>query len=170
MERESGARGPERSGGEVCVRPGRPEDRGGLRDMFYRLSPKSTYLRFLAPYPRVPERALDLLLGAGSLVAVAGKEVVGRAMYVRTGREAEVAVVVEDGWQGRGVGKLLMNALAGRAAHEGVEVLTGDVLGENRRMMGLLKALFGEVESRAGGGAYHVRIRLRESRAQEKAA
>ena len=50
----------------------------------------------------------------GSLVAVAGGEIVGHAMYARENGddEAEVAVVVEDRWQSRGVGKLLLAGLA----------------------------------------------------------
>ena len=56
-------------------------------------------------------------------------------MYVRfdAGDSAEFAIVVEDRCQARGIGKLLLSALAERAGREGVKTFTGAVLGENRR-------------------------------------
>jgi hypothetical protein len=62
-------------GREVRVRPASLEDADLLRGTFSRLSPASTYLRFHAPYPRVPEWALACFLdirNGEALVAVAG--------------------------------------------------------------------------------------------------
>jgi GNAT superfamily N-acetyltransferase len=152
------------------VRAMTPEDRDGLRGMFSRLSEDTIYKRFLMPYPSVPEWMVSHLAdhrGGESLVAVAGGQVVGHAMYApELGGEAEVAIVVEDGWQSRGVGKALLAGLARSARRHGIRTFTADVLGENRRMMGLLNSLFGEVESRAASGAYHVRIPLHPLTAQ----
>ena len=110
--------------------------------MFSRLSRETLYQRFHAPYPRVPEWALHRLLGVEryngeSVVAVARDEIVGHAMYVPSpdGREAEVAVVVEDSWQSKGVGRLLLSELAERAKQRGIESFTGRVLGENRHAL-----------------------------------
>jgi len=100
---------------------------------------------------------------AASLVALVGDEIVGHAIYVRSdsGSDAEFALVVEDLWQSQGVGKLLLSELAGRALHRGVETFTGEVLGENRRVLGLLNAVFVEVNSLMKDGVYHVRAPLR---------
>lgn len=142
------------------------EDKETLRAMFSRLSEKSICHRFHMPYPSVPEWVAAHLSkadrpGEGSLVAVVGNEIVGHAMYVREGRnEAEFAVVVEDGWQSRGVGKLFLFRLAAHARSRGIETFTATVLGENRRMMGLLEATFADVRRVAGGGAYEVRVPL----------
>lgn len=150
----------------VCVRAVSSADRERLRAMLSRLSPQSIYLRFHLPYPHVPDWALDVLCGGESnrgqsLVAVAGGEVVGHAMYVREpGGEAEMAVIVEDASQGRGVGKLLVAELAQRAKRRGVETFTAEVLGENQRMLGLLRALFGEISTTISGGSYHARAPL----------
>lgn len=79
------------------------------------------------PYPVVPGWMLAHLLDPGrhggeALVAVAGGEIVGHAMYGRPeGGEAEVAVVVEDGRQSRGVGRLLFSALVARGKTRGIE-------------------------------------------------
>ena len=86
----------------VLVRPVSPGDEEGLGEMLSRLSQESIYLRFHAPYPRVPGWAVASFADANrpdgeSLVAVADGEIVGHAMYVRQGaEEAEIAVVVED--------------------------------------------------------------------------
>jgi GNAT superfamily N-acetyltransferase len=135
--------------------------------MCSRLSRKTIYRRFHMPYPRVPEWALASFTRAddqaASLVAVVGDEIVGHAIYVRSdsGREAEFALVVEDRWQSQGVGKLLLSELARRARHRGVETFTGEVLGENQRVLGLLDAVFVEVNHLMKDGVYHVRAPLR---------
>ncbi len=153
--------------GAVLVRPVALEDEEGLRGMLSRLSRESIYLRFHAPYPRVPEWAVGSFADANrrdgkSLVAVANGEIVGHAMYARRGpEEAEFAVVVEDRWQARGVGKRLLRALAARARDRGVETFTGAVLGENRRMLGLVRSAFAGVGYAIRDGAYQVKAPLR---------
>ena len=59
------------------------------------------------------------------------------------------------------VGKLLLSELAKRARHRGVETFTAEVLGENRRVLGLLNAVFVEVNYLMKDGVYHVRAPLR---------
>ncbi len=153
--------------GAVLVRSVALEDEEGLRGMLSRLSRESIYLRFHAPYPRVPEWAVVSFADANrwdgeSLVAVANGEIVGHAMYVRQGAdEAEFAVVVEDRWQARGVGKRLLRALAATARDRGVETFTGAVLGENRRMLGLVRSAFAGVGYAIRDGAYQVKAPLR---------
>jgi GNAT superfamily N-acetyltransferase len=109
-----------RIGHTVHVRELSTRDEPGLRAMFRRLSKATIYERFHTPYSRVPEAMLAHLMGYGdgrSLVAVAGGEIVSHALYAgEPGGEAEIVVVVEDGWQSRGVGKLLLAALARKAA------------------------------------------------------
>ena len=156
-----------RHGGAVCVRAVSSEDEEGLRRMFSRLSKKTIYERFHMPYPRVPGWALASFTRAdeqaASLVAVVGDEIAGHAICVRSdsGREAEFALVVEDRWQSQGVGKRLLSELAERARRRGVETFTGEVLGENRRVLGLLGAVFAEVDYLLKDGVYHVRVPLR---------
>ena len=151
----------------IRVRALLPEDADGLRLMFSRLSRETLYRRFHAPYPRVPEWALDLLLGVErysgeSVVAVASGEIVGHAMYVPSpdGCEAEVAVVVEDSWQSKAVGKLLLSALAARARQRGIGSFTGTVLGENRRALDFFLTMSSEVRRDIKGGTYQLRAAI----------
>jgi GNAT superfamily N-acetyltransferase len=125
----------------VLIRNVSPGDTEQLRRMYSRLSPASIYQRFHAAFPQVPESMVMHALEADhhhkvSLVAAVGSEVVGQAMYVLSakGEEAEVAIVVEDCWQRRGIGTLLLSRLAGKAKRRGVKVLTGAVLYENLPM------------------------------------
>jgi GNAT superfamily N-acetyltransferase len=164
--RQTHGQGP-RIGTQVSIRVAAPRDAEGLRAMFSRVSPETLYRRFHIPYPDVPERTLALMLGVEdhyereSLVAVAGGEIVGHAMYARLGdgAEAEMAIIVEDGWQSKGVGKLLLSELAERARLRGVETFTGEVLGENRRMLALA-AMFAGTDYAIRDGVYHVRMPL----------
>ena len=150
-------------GRAVQIRPGSPEDADLLRGMFARLSAETIYKRFHSPFPRVPEWAVaNLLQGEDVLVAVAGEEVIGHAMDVGAadGREAEVAVLVEDAWQSAGVGKILLAGLAAGARGRGVEVFTCEALGENGRVLDLARSVFSEVGYTVKGGARLIRARL----------
>jgi GNAT superfamily N-acetyltransferase len=151
----------------VSIRVATPDDEENLCRMFSRLSSKSIYRRFHLPYRRVPEQMLNLMLDVDhhkeSLLAVADEEIVGHAMYVKLANsgDAEVAFVVEDEWQSKGVGKLLLSEIAEKARRRDIETFTGQVLGENRRVLGLLNAVFVEVEYVISHSLYHFRVPLR---------
>jgi GNAT superfamily N-acetyltransferase len=160
----------EGAGPDVCavsIRVATADDKEKLRRMFSRLSSKSIYRRFHLPYSEVPEQTLALILDIDhcdkkSLVALAKEEVVGHAMYVKLtdSGDAEVAFVVEDEWQSKGVGKLLLSQIAEEALLRGVETFTGEVLGENRRVLSLLNAVFADVKYVIRDGLYHFRVPL----------
>ena len=131
----------------VSIRVATHLDDDGLRGMFSRSSAETIYRRFHTPFPQVPEWMLALMLDADRtdkefLVAVADGKVVGHAMYAMLGGEAEMAIVVEDGWQYRGVGKALLRELAADAGRRGVETFVGSVLPDNRPMLGLIGVMF----------------------------
>ena len=152
----------------ISVRAATPHDKEKLRQMSFRLSPQTIYRRFHHPYPHVPDKLLALMLDVDhydkeSLLALAGGEIVGHAMYVvrsDTCSDAEVAFVVEDEWQSSGVGKLLLSEIAQKARLRGVETFSGDVLRGNRRVLGLLGAVFAEVECVTRDGLYHFSVAL----------
>jgi GNAT superfamily N-acetyltransferase len=164
---ELSASRPSRDGHTVYVRLVSSEDAEMLGRMLSRLSVRTIYERFHSPYPRVPGWALAGMLEADhhdkeSLVAVAGDEIVGHAMYVRTGDagEAEFAALVEDGWQSRGVGRLLLTELAAVAGGRGLGHFSGSVLGENRRALDALAAVYPGMRYEIRDGSYRVRVPL----------
>jgi GNAT superfamily N-acetyltransferase len=132
----------------VATRPVRPDDASLFCRLWERLSPETVYRRFHAPLRRPPVGA-DRLVRVDhdlreALVAVVGGDVVGVARYDRSQADrstAEVAVVVEDAWQGVGVGRQLLEQLTGLAARRGVRTLTATVQQDNDRVIGLIQRL-----------------------------
>jgi GNAT superfamily N-acetyltransferase len=143
-------------------------DEDALRRLFYRLSPETVRLRFLQPVATPSERVLHYLADVDhdrrqALAAVFDGELVGVARYDRLREDpdkAEVAVVVEDAWQGRGVGKVLLDALAKDARAHGVVSLLGTVMGENRRMLAVAKRLAPQSRARIDHGEWEVETPL----------
>jgi acetyltransferase len=70
-------------------------------------------------------------------------ELVGVARYGCSpgGDEAEIALVVEDAWQHRGLGTILLSALLDHAESRGITRFLAYVLADNRRMLGLIGRL-----------------------------
>jgi len=144
------------------MRPIEPSDKPLLQDFLERSSRESVYRRFLGPHGPFSDRELRYLTEVDhrdheALVAVepATGGGVGVARYVRDRERrdsAEIAVVVNDAWQGHGVGSALLFRLADRARHEGITRLTALMLTDNRSMARLFAEL-GEprVVSRDGG-------------------
>ncbi|NMO93576.1 GNAT family N-acetyltransferase [Actinomycetospora sp. TBRC 11914] len=147
-----------RSGDPVVLRTLRPEDQAGLGAMFEELSTSSRFQRFLSGKPTVSAHALRRLADVDhrdheALVAVTAEEgdVVGEARWIRDGDDhtvAEMAITVADTWQQRGLGTELAHDLARRAAEEGVEEFTAEVLTDNSGIRRLVEHL-GEVDDAA---------------------
>lgn len=134
-------------GTPITLRHIRHEDESALTALYERLSPESSYQRFFTVMRRLPpdwahilanvdydRRMAIVALGpAGELIGVA------RYVYDEQAREAEIAIVVEDRWQGRGVGTRLLGELVGYAEGRGIRRFRGYVLADNLRMLKLLR-------------------------------
>ena len=133
------------------VRPIEASDVELLRRMFYRLSAETVYKRFFRPIVEPSPSVLRHLCDVDhdrrdALVAVdAAGEIVAVARYDRLGDsdEAEVAVVVEDRWQGHGIGARLVTKLGRLAESRGLQVFTATMLGDNRAAAKLLRKVDG---------------------------
>jgi acetate---CoA ligase (ADP-forming) len=133
-----------RDGTTVRVRPASPVDAAGIRLLFDRLSPDSRYLRFFSAAvdtALVVHWAADVdQVRKDGLVAVTGtpERIIGHAGWGRDPERpdrAEVALVLDDEFQGRGLGTILLGQLAEGARARGVEVFTAEVLPGNYRMI-----------------------------------
>ena len=112
--------------GIVRIRSARSDDVAALRAMYERLSPDTLYLRFFTVSAALAGEDVDRLTrpadgGHHSLVAEIRGEIVGVATYERLDdpAQAEVAFLVDDAHQGRGVGMLLLEHLATVATSDG---------------------------------------------------
>ena len=151
----------------VTTRPVRPDDAPLFCRLWDRLSPETVYRRFHAPL-RSPPVDTHRLVEVDhdlreALVAVVGGEVIGVARYDRPPADpasADVAVVVEDAWQGVGIGRQLLGELTELAARRGVRSLTADVQADNDRMVGLLRRLLPGARLTPEHGVYAVHSAL----------
>ena len=115
----------------MIIRPGVAADRDAVADLFRRISAESFYQRFQtargpAPSPGLVDRLLPLSPDAGSLLVFDGcRQLVGHGMWVRVDvpRAAEIALVVTDSHQRRGIGKELI-----RRTHEAAGLHTTLIL------------------------------------------
>ncbi|WP_395695302.1 GNAT family N-acetyltransferase [Nocardioides sp.] len=130
-----------RDGRTAHIRPIRPEDRDVFVDFYSRVSDQSKYYRFFSPMPTLSDRDLDrfthvdhvdrvalVLTLQGEIIAV------GRYDVIKPG-DAEVAFLVEDQHQGRGIGQLLLEHLAQAGRERGVDRFIAEVLPDNTRMI-----------------------------------
>lgn len=159
------------SGATVTVRPIELTDAFKLRRMFERLSPETVYHRFFAPIPTPRDEMLMHISAVDhatreALVAVAHDgEVVGIAQYEghAGADEAEVAITVEDAWQGSGLGTELLLRLGKLGARRGLLAFTAIVMGENSAAVRFLKRLSPETSVRLDRGEYVVYTPLRRA-------
>ena len=153
----------------VAIRQVHPEqDLPALGDFFTGLSTHTRYLRFFGPV-RPSAALLRTLAGCAgnvdALVAVRGGVIVGHAMAVdradpRGTRVTDIGVVVDDAWQGRGVGAALMRAIVTGAQARGVSVLEMDVLDGNRQVLAMVTGHWpaARIEHTPDGLAIRVRL------------
>jgi nucleotide-binding universal stress UspA family protein/RimJ/RimL family protein N-acetyltransferase len=156
-----------RDGSSATLRPIGKDDKDLLVRGFERLSPDSRYRRFFTAMSQLSAAQLTYLTEIDhhdheAIVAIepATGEPLGVARYVRSQPEphvAEVAVVVGDDWQGRGVGSALLEHLADRARDEGIGCFSAVVQGDNVPIMRLLEGLGDAVRWHEGA---HAELRI----------
>ncbi len=134
-----------RDGKTAHIRPIQPEDAELLVDFYSRVSDESKYYRFFSPMPHLSERdvkrftQVDYVNRVALVLTSAGKMIaVGRYDAVEPGK-AEVAFLVEDGHQGRGIGQLLLEHLAQAGRERGIERFIAEVLPDNQAMIHTFK-------------------------------
>ncbi|WP_304451278.1 bifunctional GNAT family N-acetyltransferase/acetate--CoA ligase family protein [Nocardiopsis sp. YSL2] len=132
-------------GGTAHLRPITPDDADLLREFHSRLSPETIYYRFFAPYPKLSDRDVTRFTSVDyedrvALVATISDSLVAVVRYDKVApEEAEVAFVVEDGHQGRGLASVLLEHIGAAARERGVRRFIADVLPENRRMINVFR-------------------------------
>jgi len=148
-----------RDGSTVSMRPIRPEDAALERRFFDALSERSRFQRFLNQMSQLPPQMLARFtqLDYGrelALIALApgGREFIGVGRYAPNadGETAEFALTVADAWQGRGVGRGLLERICDCARAAGYRSLVGHILHANREMLEL-SAHLGFVQSGRDG-------------------
>ncbi|WP_413806780.1 GNAT family N-acetyltransferase [Streptomyces sp. OE57] len=139
-----------RDGGTAQIRPITTDDAQRLVSFYERVSDESKYYRFFAPYPRLSDRDVhrfthhDYVDRVG-LAAIVGDEFIATVRYDRIDSrgmpaaapadEAEVAFLVQDAHQGRGVASALLEHIAAVARERGIRRFAAEVLPANNKMI-----------------------------------
>lgn len=139
-----------RDGGTARIRPITTDDAELLVSFYEQVSDESKYYRFFAPHPRLSDRDVhrfthhDYVDRVGLAVTVGG-EFIATVRYDRIderGRpasapadEAEVAFLVQDAHQGRGVASALLEHIAAVARERGIRRFAAEVLPANTKMI-----------------------------------
>jgi acyl-CoA synthetase (NDP forming)/GNAT superfamily N-acetyltransferase len=151
-------------GTSARLRPIQPEDAPAIVALHARFSERTRYLRYFSPYPRIPERDLHRFVNVDhrdreALVVVSGDHLVAVGRYERLGpgaEDAEVAFVVEDALQGRGIGSVLLEHLAAAARRVGITRFVAEVLPENSPMLRVFADAGYQVQRQYADGVVHL--------------
>ena len=161
-----------RNGASVHLRPISPDDAPRLVALCHRLSSRTVYQRFFSPRRLRLEEAHALAnVDYRERMALVGEvdtgqepELVGVARYgpAADAATADIGLVVEDGWQGLGLGPILLEALLQAGAQSGIHEFSADVLTENRRALRLLAQYTQITRSTTRDGVTSITFRRRE--------
>ncbi len=160
-----------RDGRTAHLRPVTPGDAERLVDFYAKVSDASKYFRFFAAYPRLSTRDVDHLTTVDYdsrvvLLALVGAELIGLVQYERVSPiEAEVAFLVQDQHQGRGLGSVLLEHLAEVARERGIRRFSADVLPANQHMLAVFRAAGYQVDSRTSDGVVALSFDVRPTEA-----
>jgi acyl-CoA synthetase (NDP forming)/RimJ/RimL family protein N-acetyltransferase len=154
-------------GGTAHLRPIRPEDADILRAFYSRLSDQSIYFRFFGPRPRLSDREVAWFttvdyVNRVALIATLGTEMVAVVRFDRMEQQdsAEVAFLVEDAHQGRGVASVLMEHMRAAARERGIKRFIADVLPSNARMMAFFRQVGYTAQSQFEDGVVRMTLDL----------
>lgn len=156
------------------LRVGQPADIGAVQRMHRRCSQVTLHRRFHAPLPRLGRRSASRLVyppGGISLLADTGTEVVGMAVVAPySERVMEVGLLVEDGWQQRGIGSALLYQAAGFAVSQGCESLLCVLQPDNEALLNTVRRSGLTGRLRSLGDTAEIHIGLRDVRPMAAAA
>ncbi len=153
-------------GGVVHLRPILPDDAERIVRFHSGLSERTRYMRYFGPTPTLPPREVARMTTVDyqqrvALVAVLGGDIIAVGLYEGLGfdgkpESAEVAFVVADEHQGRGLGPILLEHLAGAAAENGFTRFEAEVLSENPNMVAVFRDAGYQLSRSFDGSTVHV--------------
>lgn len=160
-----------KDGSKVLARPIRPGDEPLMRELLHSFSKETIYHRFFA---MIADMSLEQLkhyvnVDYEERMAIVGvikveqrEKIVAVARYDldRQTNMAEVAVVIEDEWQNKGLGSFLLKYLAKIASARGVSGVTAEVMPDNFRMLHLLNKTSGKIKKAFIDGTIRVVLKF----------
>lgn len=149
----------------VRFRPIKPSDEEEMRRLFYRFSDKTIYFRYFTPVQTMPHAKMQQYVNIDynkimSVVGLAGEpgeeHIIAEARYglEPMGHFAEVAFVVEEKFQGRGIATYLLKMLMRIAKERGIRGFTAEVLTSNKGMMRVFEKIGLPIKADIHHGVY----------------
>jgi GNAT superfamily N-acetyltransferase len=159
-----------RDGRHAVIRALQPQDREALSEAFARTGDESRYRRFFMSKRSLSEGEIKFFVEVNFTTHVAlvceleegGRKVIaggGRYVVCAPG-SAEVAFMIDDPHQGRGIGSLLMRHLVACARSAGLETLVAEVLAGNSPMLKVFERAGLALQTRREAGVLHMDMRL----------
>lgn len=158
-----------KDGLKVLFRPIKPSDEERMRDLFYRFSDQAVYSRYFTSIKTMPHRKMQEYVNVNyrwvmsivGVVEVEGTEkLIAEARYARTMQDAfaDVAFVVDEDYQGKGIASYLFELLIRAAREEGIKGFTADVLATNKSMLKVFEKSPFPVQTVLSRGIYELTI------------
>jgi len=168
-----------RDGTEIFFRPIKPTDEQTLSEMLYSLSERSVRTRYMTRSMTFPHKDVQLLTNidyrkdlaiVGVVPGVSGEEVVAIAQYYLDPKNqaAEVAFLVQDEWQQKGMGTFLLDYITRIAKDRGVRRFFANVLPSNKPMLSVFQHSGYAVNTEFDGDVYHISYDLVEPGGEEE--
>ena len=162
-----------RDGTRVEIRAQRPDDQAAMLDVFGRMGTESRYTRFFAPKRGFSEAEIAHYMNIDfvnhvalvTVVEVAGvSRIAGAGRYIVTQPgAAEVAFMVDDAFQGRGIASAVIRHLVVIARAAGLDALHAEVLAQNAPMLKVFGKCGLAMTTKREQGVIHVALALRDS-------
>ncbi len=162
-----------RDGTEIPLRPIKPTDEELMQELFYSLSDQTIYLRFFSSMGAMPHERVqyyttidyDAQMAIVAVLRTNGDEdIIGVGRYIREKDSdmAELALLVRDDWQGKGLGTILHTYLAQIAQSRKIGGFKAEILEQNKRALYVFTKLGGKVETSFEDGIYIVSYRFED--------
>ena len=154
----------------VRFRAIKPSDVDEMRRLFYRFSDKSVYYRYFSPIKTMPHSKMQDYVNVDyrrimSIVGLMGEpgegRIIAEARYVRfhDRPHADVAFVVDEAFQGKGIATFLFKTLKKIASDRGIEGFHADVLATNKAMLKVFESASERpIQAVLDSGVYELKI------------
>lgn len=153
----------------VKFRAIKPSDEEEMRKLFYRFSDTSVYYRYFSPIKTMPHRKMQeyvnidyrrIMSLVGTIDLSGTEQIIAEGRYVRHHNlpVADVAFVVDENYQGRGIASFLFEILIRTAREQGIEWFTADVIADNKAMLKVFEKAPFPIRAVMESGIYNLTI------------
>jgi len=163
-----------KGGLKVLFRPIKPSDEEKMRDLFYRFSDQAVYSRYFTSIKTMPHKKMQeyvnvnyrwIMSIVGVVEAEGAEKIIAEARYARAKQEsfADVAFIVDEAYQNKGIASFLFELLIRAAREEGIKGFTADVLATNKPMLKVFEKSPFPVQTVLTRGIYELTIPFTDS-------